>query len=158
VGADGQWASAFIWGANKHSGQPSWSNGFLAESEAILDKHNTLFGRAEIVQKSAEDLVVDIPVVLRSGAILPGFPADERFNVSALQLGYLREMARTRWATIGLGAAGTLNFLPAPLEPYYGSRNPTGIFVFLRMRPFHSTRSANPMDGMGGMQIKREHD
>jgi hypothetical protein len=157
-GSDGQWASAFIWGANKHSGQPSWSNGFLAESEAILDKHNTLFGRAEIVQKSAEDLVVDIPVVLRSGTILPGFPAGERFNVGALQLGYVREMARTRWATIGLGAAGSLNFVPAPLETYYGSRNPTGIFVFLRTRPFHSTRSAKPMDGMGGMQMKREYD
>ncbi|MBC7788312.1 MAG: hypothetical protein H7Z74_00085, partial [Anaerolineae bacterium] len=48
LGADGQWASAFIWGANKHSGEAS-SNGFLAESEAILDKRNTLFGRAELV-------------------------------------------------------------------------------------------------------------
>jgi hypothetical protein len=158
LGADGQWASAFVWGANKPSGQSSWSNGFLAESEAILDKHNTLFGRTEIVQKSAEDLVVDNPVVLKSGTILPGLPASERFNVGAIQLGYIREVTRTRWATIGLGAAGTLNFVPAPLEPYYGSRNPTGIFVFLRMRPFHSTRSATPMEGMGGMQMKHQHD
>ena len=140
LGTDGQWATAFIWGTNKHSSQPRWSNGFLAESEAILDKHNTLFWRTEIVQKSAEDLVVNIPLVTRSGTVLPGFPANQRFDVGALQLGYVREVARTHWATIGLGATGTFNFVPASLEPYYGSRNPTGMFIFLRLRPFHSSR------------------
>jgi hypothetical protein len=158
LGNDGQWASAFIWGANKHSGQPSWSNGFLVESEAILDKHNTLFARTELVQKSAEDLVVDNAVVLRSGTIVPGFPASERFNVGALELGYIREVLRTHWATIGLGAAGTLNFVPAALEPYYGSRNPTGLFVFLRVRPFHLARTTMRMNGVGGKQIIRDHD
>jgi hypothetical protein len=153
--ADGQWASAFIWGANKHN-SASWSHGFLAESEAILDKHNTLFGRTELVQKSAEDLVVDIPVVTRNGTVLPGFLAARSFNVGALQLGYIREVARVHWATIGLGAAGTLNFVPTPLEPYYGSRIPTGVFVFLRMRPFHSTRSTMRMNHMGGMQMKHD--
>jgi hypothetical protein len=157
-GVDGQMASAFVWGANEHSGQPNWSNGFLAESEAILDKHNTLFGRAEVVQKSAEDLVVDNPVVTRSGVVLPGFPTTDRFNVGAIQIGYIREVARTHWATIGLGAAGALNFVPAPLEPYYGSRNPTGLFVFARIRPFHSTRSAMRMNDMSGMQMKPVHE
>jgi hypothetical protein len=156
LGIDGQWASAFIWGANKHSAQPGWSNGFLAESEAILDKYNTVFGRAEVVQKSAEDLVVDNPVTLRSGAVLPGFPASQSFNVDALQLGYVRELGRSRWATIGLGIAGTLNFVPAALESYYGSRNPTGMFIFLRLRPFHLTRSSKPMNDMGGMQMNHD--
>jgi hypothetical protein len=154
LGTDGQWASAFIWGANKHDAS-SWSNGFLAETEAIFDKSNTLFARTELVQKSAEDLVVDVPVVTPNGTVLPGFPAAQRFNVSALQLGYIREVARAHWATIGLGAAGTLNFVPIPLEPYYGSRNPIGIFIFLRMRPFHSTRS---MNDMGGVQMKHDHE
>ncbi len=158
LGADGQWASAFIWGANKHSGQSSWSNGFLAESEAILDKHNTLFGRTEVVQKSAEDLVVDNPVVTRNGAVLPGFPSGQRFSVGTLQLGYIREVARSHWATIGIGAAGSLNFVPASLEPYYGSRNPRGSFVFVRLRPFHSSRSAIRMSDMGGMQMKHDQE
>ena len=158
LGADGQWASAVIWGVNKHSGQPSWSNGFLAESEAILDKHNTLFGRTELVQKSAADFVVDNPVVLRSGAVLPGFPASQEFKVGALQLGYVRELARMHWATIGLGAAGTLNFVPASLEPYYGSRNPAGTFVFVRLRPFHLARPTMRMNDVGGIQLKRDHD
>src|SRR2546423_12498503 len=158
IGADGQWATTFIWGANKHSAQPDWSNGFLAESEAILDKRNTLFGRTEVVQKSAGDLVVDNPVVLKSGVVLPGLPTNQSFNVGAVQLGYIRDLARTRWATIGLGAAGTLNFVPGPLEPYYGSRNPTGVFVFLRLRPFHSGRSLTRTNDMGGTQMKRDHD
>ena len=158
LGADGQWASTFIWGANKHSAQPDWSNGFLAETEAILDKRNTLFGRTELVQKSAGDLVVDNPVILKSGTVLPGLPASQSFNVGAFQLGYIRELARTHWATIGFGAAGTLNFVPAALEPYYGSRNPTGMFVFLRLRPFHSGRSSTRINDMGGMQMKSDHD
>ena len=158
VGAEGQWASALIWGANKHNTETRWSNAFLVESEAILDRHNTFFGRSELVDKGADDLVVDNPVVTRNGTVLPGFPASRRFNVGALQLGYIREVARTHWATIGLGTAGTLNFVPAALEPYYGSRNPTGVFVFLRMRPFHSSRSSTRMNDMGGVQTNREHD
>ena len=158
LGADGQWASALIWGANKHSTSAGWSSGFVAESEAITDAHNTWFGRAELVQKTAEELVVDIPVTTRNGTVLPPLPSGQRFDVSAMQLGYIREVGRTRWATIGLGAAGTLNFVPPALEPYYGSRNPTGMFVFLRMRPFHPSRSSTSMNDMGGMQKSHEHD
>jgi hypothetical protein len=156
LGADGQIASAFIWGANKHSTSANWSSGLLAESEAIVDAHNTLFGRAELVQKNAEELVVDVPVTTRSGTVLPPLPSAQRFDVSALQLGYIREIARARWATIGLGAAGTLNFVPTALEPYYGSRNPIGMFVFLRLRPFHSSRSSTHVNDMGGMQMKHD--
>jgi hypothetical protein len=156
LGADGQLASTFIWGANKHSTRPDWSNAFLLESEAILDRRNTLFGRTELVQKSAADLAVDNPVVLKSGAILPGLPPNQSFNVGAVQLGYIRELARAHWATVGLGVGGTLDFVPAALEPYYGSRNPTGVLVFLRLRPFHSSRPSTRMNDMGGMQMKYE--
>src|SRR2546423_6474207 len=156
VGSDGQWASAFIWGSNKHSATAGWSNGFLAESEAILDKHNTLFGRAEVVTKGAEDLVVDNPVTLRSGRVLAGFPGDQKFDVGAVQLGYIRELGRLHWATIGLGAAATINFVPTSLEPYYGSRNPTGLVVFGRLRPFHPARPRMATSGMDGMQMKHE--
>ena len=136
LGADGQVATSIIWGANKHSGEPALSLSVLAESEAILDRSNTIFGRTEWVQKSAEDLVVEAGAAgLPSG--VTGFPSHQRFNVSTAQLGYIREIARTHWATIGLGAAGTVNFLPSQLEPIYGSRTPMGLFVFLRLRPFH---------------------
>jgi hypothetical protein len=146
---DGQIASTVIWAANKHSTMPGLSHSLLLESEAILDKKNTLFGRTEFVQKSAEEMVVANPVLTSKGILLPGFPVSQHFNVGTAQLGYIREFAKTRWATIGLGAAGTLNFVPGPLEPYYGSRTPVGTFIFLRLRPFHSpTKGATDMGGM----------
>ena len=156
IGNDGQIASAFIWAANKHSSMPGLSHSFLLESEAILDKKNTLFGRTELVQKSAEELVVANPVLTSQGVLLSGFPATQHFNVGTAQLGYIRELARTHWATIGLGAAGTLNFVPSPLEPYYGSRTPIGTFIFLRLRPFHASKKG--MNDMGGMKMGAGHE
>jgi hypothetical protein len=141
IGNDGQVATTFVWGANKHAAE-QFSNSFLLESEAILDDHNTVFGRGESIQKSAEDLVVADPVSTSKGVLLPGFPPSQRFTVSAAQLGYVRELARLHFATIGLGAAGTVNFVPSPLVPYYGSKNPLGAVVFLRLRPFHNIERA----------------
>jgi hypothetical protein len=155
-GEEGQIASAVIWAANKHSSETKLSNSFLIETEAILDRSNTLFGRSELVQKSAEELVVANPVTTSKGVVLPGLPADERFNVAAMQMGYIREVARTHWATIGLGAAGTLNLVPGSLEPYYGSKTPVGTFIFLRLRPFHS--AAKPMTDLGGMKMPHQHE
>ncbi|HUQ97915.1 MAG TPA: hypothetical protein VM166_00590 [Gemmatimonadaceae bacterium] len=150
-GSTGQVASTLIWGVNKHSTATALANSFLLESEAILDRSNTLFGRTEFVQKSAEDLVVSDPSVTSGGVVLPGFPTDKHFNVGTMQLGYIRELARSHWATVGLGAAGTLNFVPGALEPYYGSRTPAGGIVFLRLRPFHSSRKE--ITNMGGMKM-----
>jgi hypothetical protein len=156
LGSDGQIASTLIWAANKHSTMPGLSNSFLLESEAILDRKNTLFGRTELVQKNAEELVVVNPVTTSKGVLLPGFPAAQHFNVRTAQLGYIRELARTHWATVGLGAAGTLNFVPGPLEPYYGSRTPVGTFIFLRLRPFHVSKKG--MNDMGGMKMGSGHE
>jgi len=52
---------------------------------------------------------------------------------------------------LGLGAAGTLNFVPVALEPYYGSKTPVGTFIFLRLRPFHAPKKG--MNDMGGMKM-----
>jgi len=158
LGVDGQWASTFVWGSNKHNTETRWTNAFLMESEAILDRHNTLFGRAELVKKGADDLIVDGPVVTKDGTVLPGFPPLQKFNVGAVELGYIRELARAHWATVGLGAAGTLNFVPASLEPYYGSTHPVGTFIFLRVRPFHSGKPAVHKDDMSGMEMKRDRE
>lgn len=156
IGNDGQIASAFIWAANKHISTPGLSNSFLLESEAILDKKNTIFGRTEFVQKNAEELVVVNPVLTSKGVLLPGFSASQEFNVSIAELGYIRELTRTRWATVGLGAAGTLNFVPGSLEPYYGSRTPVGAFIFLRLRPFHAGKKGTT--DMGGMKMGSAHE
>ena len=134
---DGQWASTLIYGRNQHEGEDA-SHSVLLESEAVLDHHNTLFGRAELVQKSAHDLQLSV------------FPDQRLFSVGALSLGYIRELVRGRGVTFGLGARGTVNFAPRDLEAPYGSRTPLGAMVFLRLRPFHAQPHAAP--GMGTMQ------
>jgi hypothetical protein len=147
LGADGQLATTFVWGANKNSAHPDLSHGALLESEAILDNSNTLIGRIEYVQKSAEDLVLDTPQF--------GFPSDRRFDVSSISLGGIREVVRLRGATLGLGAVGTLNVVPSSLENAYGSRSPLGGVLFIRLRP---SRSSAGMTGMGGMHMDHAHN
>jgi hypothetical protein len=139
IGADGQWASALVWGANRFSSASTWSNAVLIESEAILDKWNTVFGRAEYAQKSADELV------------LPSLPASQLFSVNNVSLGYIREITRGHGATFGVGVQGIINFLPATIESFYGSRTPLGGLIFVRLRPYHvhvSMPSTNSMPGM----------
>ena len=125
LGRDGQWTSTAVWGANRNDG--AWTHATLIESEAIVDRRNTVFGRAEVAQKSAEDLSLPSSVV----------PGTETFNVASLNLGYIREVARMFGATTGLGIRGTMNVAPRSLQSLYGSRTPRGAFVFVRVRPFH---------------------
>jgi hypothetical protein len=130
LGNDGQWATTMIFGANKMA---AWTRSGLLESEAVLDRHNTVFGRVEMVQKSAMDLV------------LPAFPPERLFNVGTASIGYIREFMRGRDVTIGAGASGTVNLVPDALTAAYGSRTPIGASVFLRLRPYHTPHS-NMMD------------
>lgn len=140
LGSDGQWATSVIYGANQHIGSSDWTRSLLIESEAVLDKRNTVFGRAEYVQKEAADLVL-----VDSAA---AFPATRVFNVGEISAGYIREIARGRGVTLGLGVRGAVNFVPEDLAPFYGSRHPLAGSVFLRLRPTHQ---AMGMAGMAGM-------
>lgn len=143
VGTDGQWATTLLWGANAHSDQPGLSNSALAETEVILDRRNTLFARAEFVQKPADDLgLTDGPT---------GFAAGRSFDVGAFTLGYVREVHQGNAVSIGVGALGTLNVVSSALEPAYGSRTPLGAVLFLRLRAVDSR--AGGMAGMPGMKM-----
>ena len=135
LGTEGQWASAFVYGTNAHHDERSHSMAF--ESEAILDRWNTILARAEFAQKSAEDLGFDEPPF--------GFAPDRTIAISSLSLGYIRELGRGWGTTLGVGAMGTVNMVPASIESAYGSRTPLGAVLFLRVRPFHADR------GMAGM-------
>jgi len=135
LGEEGQWSSTLVYGANSHHAERSHSLGF--ESEAILDRWNTILARAEFAQKSAEDLGFDEPPF--------GFAPDRTIAISSLSLGYIRELGRGWGTTLGVGAMGTVNMIPASIESAYGSRTPLGAVVFLRVRPFHAGR------GMAGM-------
>src|SRR5665213_1078669 len=142
-GVSGNWASAFIYGANKHAGQTSLSNSLLAESNLTLDQRNAVFGRAEFVQKGPEDLPISgatSPPPLTQGAssgplALMDPSSSSRYNVGEMTLGYVRELASVYGGSLGLGVAGTINMVPSTLKDTYGTRTPLGATVFLRLRP-----------------------
>lgn len=139
LGRNGQWASTLVYGGNIEPGN-RWSHSLLLESEAILDRSNTVFGRIEWVEKSAADLVLN----------LPGPSDPERlFGVAGASAGYLRELARGYGMSLGVGVRGSLGLVPAALESTYGSRTPLGAVLFLRLRP---TRMAEAMEAMPGMR------
>src|SRR5262249_5143347 len=106
----------------------------------MVDRANTLIGRAEGVTKSAEDLVLGSSAGMMSG---------DRFGVGAVSLGYVREVARGGRGTIGLGAMGTVSGVPGSLVRTYGSRAPVGGFLFLRVRPGFGAAG----DSMAGMRM-----
>jgi hypothetical protein len=134
-----QWATSLVWGANDLSPVEGWTNTALLESEAILDKHNTVFGRAEYAQKSAEELVLPNTA----------FPATQKFDVGNLSLGYIRDLAQMFGATAGIGVMGTVNRVPGSLEAFYGTRSPLGGLVFFRIRPAYKSSAPS----MGGMRM-----
>jgi hypothetical protein len=139
LGRQGEWASALVYGANKHvaaAGRVTgpWEHSVVAESNLQLDQANSVFGRVEYVRKSAEEL-----------SLGEAFH-DEEFDIGTFALGYIREFARFRGATFGLGVRGALNLIPGALESSYGSRTPVGVAVFLRVRPglFEGAHAMDP--------------
>jgi hypothetical protein len=127
LGRQGEWASALVYGANKHVEPPGvngpWEHSIMAESNLQLDAANSVFGRVDYVRKSGEELS------------LPGPLSAEDFDIASLSLGYIREFAGYRGATFGLGARGAISLIPGSLEDLYGSRTPVGVAVFFRVRP-----------------------
>lgn len=143
-GVTGDWASSLIYGANKYAGEPNLSNSLLAESNLALDQRNTVFGRAEFVQKGPEDLPLSGPIAppppivqQASGGINVSAdqPSSIQYNVGEVTLGYVRELTSVYGGSLGLGAAGTVNMVPAALNDSYGTRTPLGATIFLRLRP-----------------------
>ncbi|MGB2712919.1 MAG: hypothetical protein WBC51_01990 [Vicinamibacterales bacterium] len=118
-GAGSIWATTAAWGRNAEGDDAS--HAFLIETNITFDDRHSWFGRFEAGGKSAHDL--DIP------------GADEEFTVAKLQAGYTRYLNAWRGLRPGFGGGGSLGFVPARLEPIYGSRVNAGIALFLTLRP-----------------------
>ena len=136
IGATGELAIGVIYGANKNSDEPDLESSVAVEANAQLDNRNSVFGRIEYVQKSAEDLV--IPGVLPN-TILP---------VYALSVGYIREVAKYGKTTLGVGLSGYINVVPASLTATYGTTTPVGLVAYLRLRPATMAKHGDDMAGM----------
>jgi len=142
-GTASNWAGAFVYGANKHADQTGLSNSLLAESNLTLDRRNTIFGRAEFVQKGPEDLPTSSAAATTSpltqgttaGITLIANQSPIEYDIGEVTLGYVRELTSVYRGSLGLGAAGTINMVPAALKETYGTRTPVGATIFLRLRP-----------------------
>ena len=123
LGHVGNWSSALIYGANQALRGGRLAGSILLESTADLDGRNTVFGRIEYVEKSAEDLAISSVV-----------PTTE-YRVADVALGYVHHVGTIAGLGAGVGVRGSVNVLPEDLAGVYGSRTPLGVALYLQMRP-----------------------
>lgn len=121
LGPDSNWATTLLWGHNDPTQEPS-SNAYLLET-AYQKKRNTLYLRAEQVQKSGSELV-----------LTPALE-DTLFPVDAISVGVVHDMKHGEGMDVGLGAQLTYGSNPSSLDNYYGGSSHLGFEVFLRIRP-----------------------
>lgn len=113
------WATTIGWGRNDEDGHAS--NAAMVETTVTLESLNTVFGRFEIVGKSAHDL--EVPP-----------PAGDA-TVSRLQLGYTRYLRAWNGFQPGVGAGLSISVVPEAWRPTYGNTANTGVAVYLTLRP-----------------------
>jgi hypothetical protein len=136
VGSGGTWSSTLIYGANNEIGTGRLQSSVVLESTLDLDGMNSFFGRAEYVRKSAAELVV------------ASAPPTTEYDVGALALGYLRTVGTVVGLSAGVGVRGSVNVVPSSLDAVYGSRSPTGLALYLRLRPAGTRGGGMKMGGM----------
>jgi hypothetical protein len=121
LGGGDNLAATLIFGRNIPSLEPP-SNAVLLEGNLALGS-NELFGRGELVQKTGNDLV------------LPAANGATLYPLGSLDLGYLRNFGPYGGVVPGIGVRGSIAFLGADLEPFYGSRQALGAVIFVRLQP-----------------------
>jgi hypothetical protein len=121
LGPDSNWATTLVWGNNDPNHGPS-SNAYLVET-AYQKKRNTLYLRAERVQKSGHELVLAHSL------------EETLFPVNAVSVGMVHDIKHGKGVDVGLGAQLTYGNNPGALDSYYGGNNHLGFQVFLRIRP-----------------------
>jgi hypothetical protein len=121
LASEGLWSSTVAWGRNREGNEATQA--LLVETNLNLVDRNLFYGRLEVAEKTGGDLV------------LPEELEEQSFTVSKLGLGYVRQLSPLAGMVPGVGAGVTLSRVPAELEPFYGSRSPTGLQLFFRLRP-----------------------
>jgi hypothetical protein len=115
--AGGNWQATFAWGRNYDS--PGHAlDGILLESAVGIGRH-TIFARFEDVQK--DELFMP-----------PSLLAGQVFRVGEASLGYVYDLPVARHVALGLGAEGTVNFVPQAIRAAYGG-SPVGYMPFVRL-------------------------
>ena len=128
LGQGGIWASTLAYGVNSglviipNDEFNASTQALLFESSVTLGDSHTFFGRAEVVEKPAEDLHAH------------EF-ADQIFTVGKLQAGYVREFKPWSGFRMGLGGTASMIIVPQDLASRYDGRVAPGFGVFVSLRP-----------------------
>jgi hypothetical protein len=122
------WASSFIWARNYKTIAEQATQAITAETVIPFGRNNFITGRFEWSQRDElfdydHDLAHEIHDQTGKHA----------FNVSAMTLGYTRDIALLRNVQTGVGANLTAYGIDSALKPYYGDR-PWGVNMFIRFR------------------------
>ena len=124
----GIWATSVGWGVNSGivviptGAFNTTTHALLLESSATFRERDTWFGRAELVQKPADDLHAH-----EYGA--------EIFTIAKVQGGYARQFKPWKGITSGVGGSISLSIVPPELASRYGGRVAPGFAVFATVRP-----------------------
>ena len=117
---DRNWSNTFVWGQN--STDEGRTNAFLFESNYEFGK-NSIFGRAERVQKNSHELALEAP------------HPEGNFWVGSYSAGYLRDIVKDKGIDVGIGGMATLGTNPSSIASYYGGTRHGGWQMFVRFRP-----------------------
>jgi hypothetical protein len=142
---------ALIVGANSVAGA-KWTPAVTAEVLHDVWPKTSLFLRAEVAQKSGEELVIVTDTMPHVAPLPVDAEHPPEYVLSALSLGAIRELTSGAAGSLSLGARGTVNLVPESLRAVYGSRTPLGAAIYLRRRPSRMPMSTmHDMPGMKGM-------
>lgn len=109
-----------LWGMNTNSGN---ENAALLEASLVL-KRWAIFGRAEWVEKTSEELDLDATVYGETSV----------FPVSALTAGLSYDFLRSKALNMAIGAQGSVYAADSRLNNLYG-QNPVSAEIFIRLYP-----------------------
>jgi hypothetical protein len=133
----GNWASTAAWGRNIEEAAPT-TDSVQVETDADIQGPLVLSGRLSRDVKTASELVITT------------LPEDDTFALYTADLGVTAMLPIGDHVDAGLGVRGTASLIPATLEPTYGTRTPTGVYVYVQVRP-----PPMSMDDMASMPMGR---
>jgi hypothetical protein len=118
-GRASNWQTTLAFGQNDNE-PGNRTDAWLLESAVIFEKTHTVFARYENVEKD-ELFLEDEPL------------AGQTFTVNKISVGYIYDFPETHRLQFGVGALGSIHFIPDDLEEVYGD-TPLSCMVFGRVR------------------------
>ena len=124
----GNWASTLLWGRTRSLQDRAVFNSYLFESTVQFQHGNYVWTRIESAERSNELIIGENPVP-------PRFEEKPIAQVQAYALGYGHDIHLVPHLASAIGIQATTYGVPSILQLVYGA-HPSGVAVFIRLRPF----------------------